>query len=66
MSHNKVGESQVVQESKGPPEYLFGWSFCRPRCLQKLFNNAKAFLTLMALANITQGIVENGILKVSN
>uniref|UniRef100_H2Z5W6 Solute carrier organic anion transporter family member n=1 Tax=Ciona savignyi TaxID=51511 RepID=H2Z5W6_CIOSA len=44
---------------------MYGWGIIQPRCLQHLMNNAKAFLVLLTLANIMQGVIINGLLKIS-
>ena len=45
-------------------ESFFGYGSCRPKCLQFLLNNPKAFLFFLTFANIIQGICINGLLKV--
>jgi len=42
----------------------FGYGSFKPQVLQKILNNAKAFLAFLTLANIVQGITINGLLKV--
>ena len=44
---------------------FFGYRSCKPQKLQRILNNAKAFLAFLTLANIVQGITINGLLKVS-
>ena len=58
----------AFQSSHAPrrsSQNLFGYgSFEPPTHFQKMFNNAKAFVFLLTLANIIQGITINGLLKV--
>lgn len=44
---------------------FFGYGPFKPRKLQNILNNAKAFLVFLTLANIVQGITINGLLKVN-
>ncbi|XP_039249846.2 solute carrier organic anion transporter family member 4A1-like [Styela clava] len=43
----------------------YGWWCLTPYCLQHLLNNAKAFVFLVTLANVFQGVIVNGLLKVN-
>lgn len=44
--------------------YKYGWWCLTPYCLQRFLNNAKAFVILVTLANVLQGVIVNGLLKV--
>nr|CAB3266358.1 solute carrier organic anion transporter family member 4A1-like [Phallusia mammillata] len=64
--HSNEGSTQSPPSDLSPNTvYQFGWGYLQPRCLQKSFNNAKMFLFLLTMANIMQGIIINGLLKVS-
>ena len=43
---------------------LFGYGSYKPKYIQHLINNAKAFLVFLTFANFVQGIMINGLLKV--
>ncbi|XP_076804531.1 solute carrier organic anion transporter family member 4A1-like [Clavelina lepadiformis] len=57
--------SQPHNDKSSSSTYMYGWGIFQPKCLQRVMNNAKAFLILLTLANVMQGIAINGLLKVS-
>lgn len=62
MFSNTIDSGSEIKSSKA---CLFGYgSFKAPLSVQRILNNAKAFVILLTLVNIVQGITINGLLKV--
>ena len=63
-SHTAPGSQSGYDLTKQPSSFFGYGSVKPPLFFQKVLNNAKAFVVLLALANIIQGITINGLLKV--
>lgn len=64
-SRHPVNIGRPLHQRQKVDSNKYGWWCLTPYCLQRLLNNAKAFVFLVTLANVFQGVIVNGLLKVN-